>query len=230
MSKVINLVESHVGKAGTSLFACFLLDFLTDPRFKRCDPIIVDLDKRNPDVATRYRSTCKTEDRISLNPPDHKRTSSIDYLLELAYGNDTQVVVNVPSGSIDIIQAFVETNDFPPITLRRWFVSNLDAKSWKIFEEINGFVEDTFTPILVHNLIDGLIMSEEQLEYCSVNGITVVKISWLQLPDKDRTILRDNPEVPLSKAILLLSEQGQKRLKVHSERIFQHLFPIVIGS
>jgi hypothetical protein len=230
MPKVINLVESCIGKAGTSLFASFLVDFLADPKYKQCDPILVDLDKINPDVATRYRSICTTEDRISLNPVDNKRSSSIEYLLGLAYENDTEVVVNVPSGSIDKIQNFVGESYFPPVILRRWFVSNLDPKSWDIFERISESFEDTFELILVHNLIDGIEMTQAQQEYCDDGEIRVIKMSSLQLPAKDFEIMGQRSDLPLSKILPLLGEQGQRRLEVHTERIFQWIFSIVIGT
>lgn len=230
MSKVINLVESYTSKAGTSLFASFLVDFLTDPKYKQCDPILVDLDKTNSDVANRYRSSCTIEDRVSLNPTDNKRTSSIDYLLALAYENDTQVIVNVPSGSIDAIQNFTEENEFPPIILRRWFVSSLDAKSWDIFESIAESFEDKFELILVHNLLNGIEMTPAQQEYCDNGDIRIIKMSSLQLPDKDLAILSEKPDLPLNKVILMFSEQGRKRAEIHLQRIFQHIFSIVIGE
>jgi hypothetical protein len=230
MSKVINLVESYIGKAGTSLFASFLVDFLVDPKYKQCDPILVDLDKINPDVATRYRSICTTEDRITLAPTDNKRTSSIEYLLGLAYENDTEVVVNVPSGSIDKIQDFVDQTTFSPVTLRRWFVSNLDSRSWDIFERIAESSEDKFDLILVHNLLDGIEMTQTQQEYCDDREIRVIKMSALQLSEKDFEIMDQNPDRPLSKLAHILSEQGQRRLKKHAERVFQWIFSIVIGT
>lgn len=248
MAKVINLVESYVGKAGTSLFASLLMEFLSDPRYKQCEPILVDLDKINPDVATRYRSTCMVEDRISLNPTDNKRTSSIDYLLSLAYENDTEVVVNVPSGAFDLIQDFIQENELPPVILRRWFVSNLDDRSWDIFKSITYSFEDKFRLILVHNLVDGLMMSADQEVDCGITteiddiddidddasvdntAIKIIRLSSLQLSDKDLSILAAKPNLPLSQVVGLLSERGKKAATVHFGRVFEQMYPIILGE
>lgn len=230
MTKVINLVESYIGKSGTSLLAAFLTDFLSDPRYKKNNPILVDLDKINPDVLTRYRSICKTEERVSLHPTDNKRTSSIDYLLPLSYDNDTEIIVNVPSGSIDAIEKFISEAYFPPVLLRRWFVSNLDPKSWSIFETIAESDEDKFELILVHNLRDGIEMTAAQQEYCDDRGIRVIKMSSIQLPAIDIEMMAEKSDLPLSKSANVFSEQGQKRLKVCTDRMFQWIFSIVIGE
>lgn len=230
MTKVINLVESYVGKSGTSLFAGFLTDFLSDPKYKKNNPILVDLDKINPDVLTRYRSICATEERVSLHPVDNKGTSLIYYLLSLSYDNDTEIIVNVPSGSIDAIGAFISDTDFPPVVLRRWFVSNLDPKSWSIFETIAESDEDKFELILVHNLRDGIEMTVAQQEYCDDREIRVIKMSSIQLPGTDIELMVKRFDLPLSKLANVFSEQGQKRLQACTDRIFEWIFSIVVGT
>jgi len=225
MAKIINLVESYVSGAGTSLFASFLLEFLLSNQF---EPFLVDLDKSNPDVLSRYQSSCDCVTGIGLNPTDNKRTSELGYLLSAVYDRDRQAVVNVPSIGLDRIQEFVDDNSFEEIRLRRWFVSSLEPRSWDIFEKIANSSEDKFQLIVVHNLRSGLEMTEEQQEFCEVRGIKVLKISWIQFPGRDLQVIEDKPNLPLTK--LPLSEQGQRRLQVHMERIFIQIFSIVVGA
>ncbi len=223
MAKVINLVERYIGGAGTSLFASFLLEFYLSKQF---EPILVDFDRVNPDVLERYRSSCAHETSMSLFPIDNKRGSSIDYLLSLVYERDREAIVNVPSGAFDRIDEFVRENVFQEVRLRRWFVSSLEPKSWSIFEKIADSHEDKFQLVLVHNLRSGLEMTQEQEEFCGDREIRVVKMSRFEFPEQDLQLIQDKPSLPLSK--MPFSEQGQRRLDVHMQRIFAWIFSVVI--
>jgi hypothetical protein len=224
MSK-INIIEGYVGKVGTSLFATLLLEFLIA---NSRNPILVDLDSLKLDVLQRYKSRCTCETRITLNPADLSRTSSLDYLLTLVYESNCEAVVNVPVGRFDDIEAFLGEDIFDETPVRRWFVTDLSPRSWEIFERV---VEANFQQahelILVHNMHGGTPVPLDEMglpleghgtladraEYLEEHDIPVVKMGLIELSFQDRSILDDLNKLNLSLPELVaeFSSMGKRR-------------------
>lgn len=228
MSK-INIVEGYVGKVGTSFFATLLLEFLIS---NSRNPILVDLDNLKFDVLQRYESRCTCETRITLDPADLSRTSSLDYLLTLVYESNCEAVVNVPTGRFDDIQAFLGEDIFDETPVRRWFVSDLSPRSWEIFDRIvEANLEQPHQLILVHNMHGGsgvplnVPLDErgvpihvrgtlaDRAEFLEENDIPVVKMGLIDLPHHDQLVLDDLNKFNLSLPELVaeFSSMGKRR-------------------
>jgi hypothetical protein len=212
MSK-INIIEGYVGKVGTSLFATLLLEFLIA---NSRNPILVDLDSLKLDVLQRYKSRCTCETRITLNPADLSRTSSLDYLLTLVYEGNCEAVVNVPVGRFDDIESFLGEDIFDETPVRRWFVSDLSPRSWEIFDRVvEANLQQPHELILVHNMHSGSGVPmnvrgtlADRAEYLEENDIPVVKMGLIDLPPHDRFILDDFNKFNLSLPELVAEFSG----------------------
>jgi hypothetical protein len=226
MARVVNFVEGHTGDTGVSLFTCMLLEFF---RLKQLDPLLVDLDRINPDVWKRYRHLCRSNTQININSPTLDRESELANLLSLTYESNKQAIVNIPARSLEQVDNFVEQNQFDRVRLRRFFVSTLTRKSWSCFESVADYLENSFELILVHNLIEGMEMTPGQLDFCEHRGIEIIKISKIEFPQIDLDLLEEKRDLSLNEFSSVLTEQGAKRLRVHMERVFRYLDRIVMG-
>lgn len=226
MAKVINLIENHVGGMGNSLFTSYLVEFFIKYNLKY---ILVDLDIANPDVRVRYESLGNSNNTIQFKPKENRDKNSIDSLIDLVFESDTQAIVNVPARSLEYVEKFIDGYEFSDVTLRRWFISNMDRKSWQLFEMVADYDEEKYQMILVHNLINGLEMSSSQKNFCKDRDIDIIKMTWLQISSKDLALIEANPTIPLSSMLPKLSELGHKRLSTTMNRMFEWISPIIIG-
>jgi hypothetical protein len=226
MTRVINFVESHVGNAGNSLFTCFLVEFFVKYNLNY---ILVDLDALNPDVATRYESLGSCNRSIELQPKENRDAVSLDSLIDLVFESKTQAIVNIPARSLAYVEKFIDGYEFSDVRLRRWFISDLDRKSWNLFEKMVDYDEEKYDVILVHNMIAGIEMTQSQKDFCESHCVEIIKMSWLQLPDVSLEAVLSNPSIPLGSLIPSLNEMSQKRFSVALDRMFQWISPIIVG-
>jgi hypothetical protein len=220
----INIIEGYVGKVGTSFFATLLLEYLIANSH---NPILVDLDRLKFDVLQRYKSRCTFETRITLDPADLSRTSSLDYLLTLVYEGNCEAVVNVPVGRFDDIEAFLGEDIFDETPVRRWFVTDLSPRSWEIFDRVvEANLQQPHQLILVHNMHGGSGVSlnppldesgvpmnvrgtlADRAEFLEENDIPVVKMGLIDLPPHDRLVLDDLNKFNLSLPELVAGFSG----------------------
>ncbi|NJR32013.1 MAG: hypothetical protein HC778_02990 [Chamaesiphon sp. CSU_1_12] len=219
MAKVINLVESYVGNAGGSLVVSLLVEFF---RIQGRSYLLCDLDRVQPDVWLRYHCLgSATADDLSLED-----------IIDRVELDNCEAIVNVPTVAFERISAqiaaAIEMGLLGEVQLRRWLVV-VNRKSWETFERIVDGFEDDFQPILVHNLVDGFELSDEQYEFCQRRGIVRVPLSWIQFNDADLELIAANTTRPLFAFESELSEKGWSRLQFFSAHFFDEVIKIVKG-
>ena len=155
----IHLIDGEKGGVGKSFVAKTMIQYALDRGLAHT---VVETDRSNPDVANIYGDNCK---RAILSENERQAHKS-DRIFELALSKP--LIVSLPSQVHKSLASWIEKNkllEFAPgcgVNFLKWFVSNGEYDSTKLFAKSLNYYEDRLPHILVKNF--GLCDEWEQID------------------------------------------------------------------
>ena len=155
----IHLIDGEKGGVGKSFVAKTMIQYAID---KGLSYTAVETDRSNPDVANIYGDICK---RAVLSE-NEKQAHKADRIFELALSKP--LIVSLPSQVHKPLRNWIEKNKLLEISseygvkFQKWFVSNGEFDSIRLFVKSLNYYGDKVPHILVKNW--GLCDEWEQIE------------------------------------------------------------------
>lgn len=156
---VIHLIDGEKGGVGKSFVARTMIQYGLD---RNLSFVAVETDRSNPDVAGVYQDVC----RFAVFSENEKQADKADRIFELA--TESPVIVSLPSQVNRSVKAWIERNklfelsDEYGVSFCKWFVTNGEYDSVKLFSSSLNAYGDKMTHILVRNM--GLCDEWSQVE------------------------------------------------------------------
>ncbi|MEL6442148.1 MAG: mobilization protein [Cyanobacteria bacterium J06621_8] len=145
---VIHLIDGEKGGVGKSFVARTMIQYGLD---RNLSFVAVETDRSNPDVAGVYQDVC----RFAVFSENEKQADKADRIFELA--TESPVIVSLPSQVNRSVKAWIERNklfelsDEYGVSFCKWFVTNGEYDSVKLFSSSLNAYGDKMTHILVRN-------------------------------------------------------------------------------
>jgi hypothetical protein len=145
---VIHLVDGEKGGVGKSFVARTMIQYGLD---RDLPFVAVESDKSNPDVSRVYKDICK----LAVFSEDEKQAYKADRVFE--YAIEKPVVVSLPSQVDRAVQSWIDKNqllkfgDECGVSFCKWFISNGEYDSLRLFQATLNHYENQITHILVRN-------------------------------------------------------------------------------
>lgn len=145
----IHLVDGEKGGVGKSFITRTMIQYALD----RSLPFIaVETDRSNPDVNRVYPDVCS----FAVFSEDEKQASKADRIFEMAM--EKSVIVSLPSQVNRAVTTWISENQLLELGLEhgvsfcKWFVSNGEYDSIRLFQSSLDYYKGQMTHILVKNL------------------------------------------------------------------------------
>ncbi|BAZ47076.1 mobilization protein MobD-like protein (plasmid) [Chondrocystis sp. NIES-4102] len=185
----IHLIDGEKGGVGKSFVAKTMVQYAIDRKFPY---VAVETDRSNPDVANIYGDICK---RAVLSE-DEKQAHKADRIFELALSNP--LIVSLPSQVHKSLRNWIEKNKLLEISpqygikFQKWFVSNGEFDSIKLFVKSANFYREKIPHVLVRNfgLCDewGQVNDDHQVQEV-IKKYNVKVIDFPKLEHNERYII-----------------------------------------
>ena len=144
----IHLVDGEKGGVGKSFVAKTMIQYAID---RGLTFTAVETDRSNPDVANIYGDICKR----AILSENEKQAHKADRIFELALS--TPLIVSLPSQVHKPLRTWIEKNKLLEVApnygvkFRKWFVSNGEFDSIRLFLKSLNYYEEKVPHILVRN-------------------------------------------------------------------------------
>jgi hypothetical protein len=145
----IHLIDGEKGGVGKSFIARTMIQYVLD----RSLPFVaVETDRSNPDVSRVYKDIC----RFAVFSEDEKQADKADRIFEMAM--EKSVIVSLPSQVDRAVQTWIDKNELLSlgdeygVSFCKWFISNGEYDSLRLFQSSLKHYEQQITHILVRNL------------------------------------------------------------------------------
>lgn len=145
----IHLIDGEKGGVGKSFVTRTMIQYALD----RSLPFIaVETDRSNPDVNRVYPDLCK----FAVFSEDEKQASKADRIFEMAM--EKSVIVSLPSQVNRAVTTWIDDNQLLKlgeehgVSFCKWFVSNGEYDSIRLFQSSLDYYKGQMTHILVKNL------------------------------------------------------------------------------
>lgn len=145
----IHLIDGEKGGVGKSFIARTMIQYGLDRSFSFT---AVETDRSNPDVSRVYKDIC----RFAIFSEDERQADKADSIFELAM--DKPVIVSLPSQVNRAVTDWIEHNQLLQlgaehgVSFCKWFISNGEYDSLRLFQSSLKHYEQQITHILVRNL------------------------------------------------------------------------------
>lgn len=146
---VIHLIDGEKGGVGKSFVARTMIQYGLD---RDLPFVAVETDRSNPDVAGVYQDICK----FAVFSENEKQADKADRIFEMA--TSKPVIVSLPSQVNRSVKAWIERNKLFElsneygVSFCKWFVTNGEYDSIKLFLASLYSYENNMTHILVRNM------------------------------------------------------------------------------
>ena len=183
---VIHLIDGEKGGVGKSFVARTMIQYGLD---RDLSFVAVETDRSNPDVAGVYKDVCS----FAVFSENEKQADKADRIFEMA--TEKSVIVSLPSQVHRSVKSWIERNklfelsDEYGVSFCKWFVTNGEYDSVKLFSSSLDAYGDKMTHILVRNT--GLCDEWSQVDEDSdlqklITKYEVKVIDFPKLPYKER--------------------------------------------
>ena len=155
----INLIDGEKGGVGKSFVAKTMVQYAID---REIEFTAVETDRSNPDVANIYGNIVKR----AILSENEKQAHKADRIFDLALSKP--LIVSLPSQVHKPLRTWIENNDLLEVGknyevyFQKWFVSNGEFDSIKLFIKSLNYYGEKIPHILVRNF--GLCDEWEQIE------------------------------------------------------------------
>ncbi len=145
---VIHLIDGEKGGVGKSFIARTMIQYGLD---RNLPFVAVESDRSNPDVSRVYRDICK----FAVFSEDEKQADKADRIFEMAM--EQPVIVSLPSQVNRAVTDWINRNQLLELSSKydvsfcKWFVSNGEYDSLRLFQASLKHYENQITHILVRN-------------------------------------------------------------------------------
>jgi hypothetical protein len=144
----IHLIDGEKGGVGKSFVAKTMIQYAID---RKLTYTAVETDRSNPDVANIYGDICKR----AILSEDEKQAHKADRIFELALTKP--LIVSLPSQVHKSLRNWIEKNQLLEVSpqygvkFQKWFVSNGEFDSIKLFTKSVKYYGNRVPHILVRN-------------------------------------------------------------------------------
>jgi hypothetical protein len=144
----IHLIDGEKGGVGKSFVAKTMIQYVMD---RNLAYTAVETDRSNPDVANIYGDLCK----LAMLSEDEKQAHKADRIFELALSSP--LIVSLPSQVHKSLKNWIEKNKLLEVCpeygvkFLKWFVSNGEFDSVRLFSKSVNYFGDQIPHILVRN-------------------------------------------------------------------------------
>ena len=145
---VIHLIDGEKGGVGKSFIARTMIQYGLD---RDLSFVAVETDRSNPDVNRIYKDLCK----FAVFSEDEKQADKADRIFE--YAIEQPVIVSLPSQVERAVRTWIERNellkfaDEHGVSFCKWFISNGEYDSLRLFQASLNHYGNHITHILVRN-------------------------------------------------------------------------------
>lgn len=145
---VIHLIDGEKGGVGKSFIARTMIQYGLD---RDLPFVAVESDRSNPDVSRVYKNVCK----FAVFSEDEKQADKADRIFE--YAIEKPVIVSLPSQVERAVQTWIDRNellkfgDEHGVSFCKWFISNGEYDSLRLFQASINHYGSQITHILVRN-------------------------------------------------------------------------------
>lgn len=145
---VIHLIDGEKGGVGKSFVARTIIQYALD---RDLSFVAVETDRSNPDVSRVYKDLCQ----FAILSEDEKQADKADRIFE--YATEEPVIVSLPSQVERAVQSWIERNellkfgDQHGVSFCKWFISNGEYDSLRLFQASVNHYGNQITHILVRN-------------------------------------------------------------------------------
>ncbi len=145
---VIHLIDGEKGGVGKSFIARTMIQYGLD---RNLSFVAVETDRSNPDVSKVYKDLCK----FAIFSEDEKQADKADRIFE--YAIEKPVIVSLPSQVERAVQNWIDRNellkfaDEHGVGFCKWFISNGEYDSLRLFQASLNHYGNQITHILVRN-------------------------------------------------------------------------------
>lgn len=145
---VIHLIDGEKGGVGKSFIARTMIQYALE---RNLPFVAVETDRSNPDVSRVYKDLCK----FAIFSEDEKQADKADRIFE--YATEKPVIVSLPSQVERAVQTWIERNellkfaDEHGVSFCKWFISNGEYDSLRLFQASLNHYGNQITHILVRN-------------------------------------------------------------------------------
>lgn len=185
----INLIDGEKGGVGKSFVAKTMVQYAID---RKIEFTAVETDRSNPDVANIYGAIVKR----AILSENEKQAHKADRIFELAL--EKPLIVSLPSQVHRPLRTWIENNELLEIgekhevSFQKWFVSNGEFDSIKLFIKSVKHYGDKVPHILVRNfgLCDewGQIEDDAEVQE-SIKNYDVKVIDFPKLGHNERYLI-----------------------------------------
>jgi hypothetical protein len=145
---IIHLIDGEKGGVGKSFIARTMIQYGLD---RNLSFVAVETDRSNPDVSRVYKNICK----FAVFSEDEKQADKADRIFDLAM--EQPVIVSLPSQVNRAVVDWIAHNQLLSLGSEhgvgfcKWFVSNGEYDSLRLFQASINHYENQITHILVRN-------------------------------------------------------------------------------
>lgn len=207
----IHLIDGEKGGVGKSFIARTMIQYGLD----RSLPFVaVETDRSNPDVSRVYKDLCK----YAVFSEDEKQADNADRIFE--YATEKPVIVSLPSQVERAVQTWINRNELLEfgdeygVSFCKWFISNGEYDSLRLFQATLNHYGNQITHILVRNF--GLCESWSQVDedeslQTLIKKYKVKVIDFLKLGHRERYLINRHQlrfdDATKSKELTILGKQ-----------------------
>ena len=207
----IHLIDGEKGGVGKSFVARTMIQYGLD---RDLSFIAVESDRSNPDVSRVYKDLCQ----FAVFSEDEKQADKADRIFE--YAIEQPVIVSLPSQVERAVQGWIDRNELLKlsnehgVSFCKWFISNGEYDSLRLFQASLNHYENQITHILVRNfgLCDewSQVDNDESLQKL-IKKYKVIVIDFPKLGHRERYLINQKQlrfdDATKSKELTILGKQ-----------------------
>ena len=208
---VIHLIDGEKGGVGKSFIARTMIQYGLD---RDLPFVAVETDRSNPDVSRVYKDLCK----FAIFSEDEKQADKADRIFE--YAIEKPVIVSLPSQVERAVQNWIDSNELLKfgdeygVRFCKWFISNGEYDSLRLFQTSLNHYGNQITHILVRNfgLCDewSQVDEDESLQKL-IKKYKVIVIDFPKLGHRERYLINQKQlrfdDATKSKELTILGKQ-----------------------
>jgi hypothetical protein len=188
----IHLIDGEKGGVGKSFMARTMIQYGLD---RELSFLAVETDRSNPDVSRVYGDLCK----FAVFSEDEKQADKADRIFEMAM--EKSVIVSLPSQVNRAVTTWIDHNQLLQlgaehgISFCKWFVSNGDYDSVRLFQSSLKHYEQQMTHILVRNFglcDDWSQVDDDELLQKLIKKYEVKVVDFPRLGHRERYLLNQH--------------------------------------